>query len=214
MLCGNRYLPSKYRAKGDEPTRYGDETMRVLETARLTLRPFAERDFDAVHAYASDAANVQYLLWGPNDEAQTRAFLTHAIDKSQEKNPCTDYQFAVEQRTSGILIGACNLSINADEAEIGWILHRNYWRQGFGTEIANRLLKFGFAELGLHRLTAHCDAENLGSQRLMDRIGMRREGCFLEGRPANKFSNQKYGDEYSYAILSAEWKALSPLKRQ
>ena len=67
------------------------------------------------------------------------------------------------------------------------------------------LLRFGFDELNLHRIVAHCDAENYGSYRVMEKIGMRREGLFLEGRPANKLSDKKYGDELSYAILKDEW---------
>ena len=183
-------------------------SMKTLETERLILRPFEETDFEAVHAYASAAENIQYMVWGPNDESQTKAFISQAIAQAKE-NPCSNYQFAVVLKSNRRLIGACNLAISSnDEAEIGWILHRDYWKQGFGTEMGKRILEFGFSELGLHRITAHCDAENYGSYRVMERIGMRREGCFLEARPANKYSDKKYGDEYSYAILKDEWEVL------
>ncbi len=179
--------------------------MKILETERLILRPFEENDFEAVHDYASVAENVQYMVWGPNEESHTKAFILQAIVKSEEI-PCKNYQYAAVLKSSGKLIGACNIAIlSDDEAEIGWILHNHYWKKGFGTEMGNRLLEFGFGELGLHRIIAHCDTENYGSYRVMERIGMRREGCFLEGRPANKFSVKKYGDEYSYAILRDEW---------
>ena len=181
------------------------KAMKTLETERLILRPLEENDFEAVHAYASVAENVQFMVWGPNEELHTKAFILQAIMKSKEI-PCNNYQYAAVLKSGGKLIGACNIAISSeDEAEIGWILHRNYWKQGFGTEMGNRILEFGFGELGLHRIIAHCDTENYGSYRVMERIGMRREGCFLEGRPANKFSDKKYGDEYSYAILRDEW---------
>ncbi len=179
--------------------------MKILETEHLILRPFEETDFEAVHAYTSVAENVQYMIWGPNDKSQTKAFILQAIAQSK-KNPCRNYQYAAVLKSSQKLIGGCNIAIlGNDEAEVGWILHRDYWKQGFGTEMGKRILEFGFNELGLHRIVAHCDTENYGSLRVMERIGMRREGCFLEARPANKFSDRKYGDEYIYAILRDEW---------
>lgn len=185
--------------------------MKILETERLYLRPFEESDFEAVHSYASVAENVQYMIWGPNEEAHTRAFISHAIAQSKEKL-CKDYQYAAVIKSSQKLIGACNLTlIGNEEAELGWILHRDYWKQGFGTEMGRRLLEFGFSELGLHRIIARCDTENYGSYRVMEGIGMRREGCFLEARPAHKFSDKKYGDVYSYAILRDEWETLQEI---
>jgi len=187
------------------------KVMKTLETERLILRSFVENDFEAVHAYASVPENIQYMMWGPNEESDTKAFIIQAIKKSREI-PCKDYQYAAVLKSSGKLIGGCSLTIiNGDQAEIGWILHRDYWKQGFATEMGNRLLAFGFSELGLHRIIAHCDAENRASYRVMERIGMRREGCFLEARPANKFSEKKYGDEYSYAILRDEWEVLQEI---
>jgi RimJ/RimL family protein N-acetyltransferase len=67
------------------------------------------------------------------------------------------------------------------------------------------MLELGFDELHLHRITARCDAENYGSYRVMEKIGMRREGLFFEARSGSKMSKQKYGDELSYAILKEEW---------
>ena len=179
--------------------------MKTLETDRLLLRKFTEADFAAVHSYASCAENTIYMLWGPNSEEQTRAFIASAILAANE-NPCTNYQFAAILKSTNKLIGACNLArIRSDEAEIGWILHRDYWKQGYGTEMGKALLDFGFEELLLRRVFAFCDAENYGSYRVMEKIGMHREGLYIEGRPANKLSDKKYSDELSYAILKAGW---------
>ena len=180
--------------------------MKTLETERLILRKFMEDDFTAVHSYASCAENVVYMVWGPNSEDQTRAFINMAI-KNANEYPCTNYQFAAILKNTNKLIGACNLArIRSDEAEIGWILHRDYWKQGYGTEMGKAILKFGFGELPLRRVFAFCDDENIGSYRVMEKIGMRREGLYMEGRPAHKLSDKKYSDELSYAILKDEWK--------
>ena len=152
--------------------------MKILETERLILRSFVEGDFEAVHTYASVAENVIYMVWGPNDESDTIEFILQAIKHSKEV-PCPNYQFAVIEKESRKLIGACNIVMVRElEGEIGWILHRDCWKQGFGTEMGKRLLQFGFQQLGLHRLIAYCDTENYGSFRVMEKIGMRREGPF------------------------------------
>ncbi|MCL2121687.1 MAG: GNAT family N-acetyltransferase [Clostridiales bacterium] len=180
--------------------------MRTLETERLILRKFQESDFAAVHSYASRADNLTYLTWGPNSEENTKAFLAFAIAQAEEA-PCTNYQYAAVLKANDQLIGAINLTLSGREAETGWILHKAYWNQGYGTEMAAAVLRFGFHYLNLHRILAHCDAENIGSYRVMEKIGMRREGVFLKGRPAHKGSEKEYGDELSYAFLKEEWEA-------
>ena len=181
--------------------------MITIETERLLLRNFTEDDFAAVHSYAGCAENVVYMVWGPNNEEQTRNFINMAIMKATE-DPCMNYQFAAILKNTKKLIGACNLTrVRSDEAEIGWIVHHDYWKQGYGTEMGKAILGFGFDVLPLRRVFAFCDDENIGSYRVMEKIGMRREGLYIEGRQANKLSNKEYSDALSYAILKDEWEA-------
>ena len=180
--------------------------MKMLETERLILRKFEADDFDAAHSYASSIENIIYMPWGPNTAEQTRAFISTAIAKAEE-NPIIEFTYAIVLKAANRLIGACDITVKDDEADVGWVLHRDYWKQGYGPEFGKALLDFGFGEYNLHRITAVCDAENYGSYRLMEKIGMRREGLFIEGRPANKLSDKKYSDELRYAILQEEWEA-------
>ena len=181
--------------------------MKTLETERLILRKFKTDDFAAVHSYASCLENIVYVPWGPNSKEQTRAFIDMAISKAEE-TPITNFQYAIILKVDNRLIGGCGITIlRSGEAEVGWTLHRDFWKQGYGSELGKALLNFGFGELSLHRIIAVCDAENYGSYRLMEKIGMRREGVFLDSRPANKLSEKKYGDELWYAILKDEWDA-------
>jgi len=182
----------------------GGYIMKTLETGNLILREFTENDFDAVHRYASCVENLLYITWGPNTEDHTQAYIHMAITKANE-TPCTDYQYAAVLKNTNQMIGACNLALSGDEGEIGWILHKDYWKQGYGTEMGKALLKFGFDEVGVRRITARCNSENYGSYRIMERIGMRREGFFFDNRPAHKQSERKYGDELLYALLKEEW---------
>ena len=178
--------------------------IKPIDTPRLTLRQFEKSDFAAVHSYASCEENVTYMIWGPNSEKETRDFINLAITEANEK-PCFNYIYAADQKATGALIGSCNITVSGSQGEIGWILHRDYWQQGYGTEMGNALLQFGFTELGLHRIIAHCFADNHASYRLMEKIGMRREGEFIEGRRAHRQTKRLYSDELSYAVLSDEW---------
>jgi len=92
-----------------------------------------------------------------------------------------------------------------DDPEIGWTVHRNYWQQGYGTEIGMTMLKFGFDTLNLRRIIAGCNARNRGSYRIMEKIGMRREAHFIKAQPGNSVLNYEWCDRFQYAILQEEW---------
>ncbi|MCL2776232.1 MAG: GNAT family N-acetyltransferase [Oscillospiraceae bacterium] len=175
--------------------------MKTLETERLILRKLKEDDFDAVHSYMCCAETSIYLLWGPNIEEEARSYINLAMTEA-EKNPVFHYHYAAVLKETGKLIGGCRVS---GDGSLFWALHRDYWKQGYGTEMGKALLKFGFEELNLRRIYATCDAENIGSYRLMERLGMRREGLFIEALPAHKLSDRQYSDQLRYAILKDEW---------
>lgn len=178
----------------------------ILNTERLTLRPFTKADFQAVHAYSSDPENVKYMVWGPNDEKATERFLEEAEEKWRS-DPIFEYEFAVVKKDSGTVIGGCGIYLNRSmsEAMLGWILNRNYWRQGYGTELAKELIRFGFEELNLHRIFSTCNTENYGSYRAMENCGMRREAEFVKNRFGRVGDKGVWYNEYHYAILKEEW---------
>lgn len=180
--------------------------MKTLETERLVLRGWQKDDFEAAHAYGSDADNVTYMGWGPNTKEDTRKFIKHSIKMNRRNN--SKYELAVVLKETGKLIGGCGCGIiknkSRNEAMLGWILHKDHWKQGLGTELAQELIRFGFEELKLHRIYAHCDSENYGSYRVMERNGMRKEGHFIK----NCEIRGEWRDEFLYAILEEEWKEL------
>ena len=73
------------------------------------------------------------------------------------------------------------------------------------TSFITHMADFSFEEFCLRRIIACCDAENVGSYRIMEKIGMRREGMFLRCRRAHKKSPEEYSDEVVYAISKEEW---------
>jgi len=179
--------------------------LKTIETARLILRELTQDDFDAVHSYASDFDNLIYMQFGPNTKDKTQAFFDIAFGR-YKASPMTEYTYAVELKKTGKLIGSCEFHLSGDcKAEIGWIIHSDHWNKGYGTEMGKRLLELGFDELNQHRIVARCDTENIGSYRIMEKLGMRREGLFFDARPPHKQSTRQFGDEFRYAILKSEW---------
>jgi len=167
-----------------------------FETDRLILRTPVSDDFDAVHSWASVPENTRYMDWGPNTVEQTIEFLASV-------KPGKD--FAVVLKESGLVVGTCGIYPDeaGDTAEIGWILHRDHWRQGYGTEFGGELIRYGFEDLGLRRITSHCAAVNYGSKRIMERNGMRQEGQHCQAFWARV--DKEWIDSLDYAILASDY---------
>jgi len=174
-----------------------------LLTHRLVLRGFEEADLAPVQSYASDPRLPGHVDWGPSSEEEAWDFVRSAI-ASQSTNPRKRFDFAILLRGEEALMGGCGLNVSADndhEASIGCFIAYDYRGQGYATEAAYRLLAFGFRELGLHRTVAICDPENVASWRVLEKIGMRREGYLVEER----WQRWRWRDSLLYAILEQEW---------
>jgi [ribosomal protein S5]-alanine N-acetyltransferase len=173
-----------------------------LETERLILRDFREEDWQSVQEYASDPEVVRYMFWGPNTEQETKDFILRAM-KGRNVYPRTAYDIVLVNKTDHRLLGACGLYLRSaenKEGEIGYVLNRCYWKQGYVTEAARRLVAFGFEELGLHRIYATCDPANTGSYRVMEKTGMQREGYLRD----HKLIRGIWRDSLLYSILENE----------
>jgi RimJ/RimL family protein N-acetyltransferase len=154
----------------------------ILHTERLILRDFKKDDWQAAHEYGSDPETVKYMPFGPNTEQDTKNFVSQVL-ASQKAQPRLNYDLALISKAENKLMGSCRIqitSIEHQEAEIGYVLNRRYWNQGFITEAVRRIISFGFEQLGLHRIYATCDPANTGSYRVIGKAGMQREGCLRQ----------------------------------
>jgi RimJ/RimL family protein N-acetyltransferase len=101
----------------------------------------------------------------------------------------------------------------SSSAEIFFTLHPDYFNKGLGTEAVRTMIDFGFNTLGLHRIWAGSTCENIGSWKIMEKIGMRRESHWIADRPKpgkwipNKGFEKSnlWEDGYGYAILMDEF---------
>jgi len=174
----------------------------LLETKRLILRPLAQDDFPEAHAWASHPENTRLMKWGPNTEEQTRDFLNKA-------KPGID--FAIVAKPARAAIGSCRLhpDLARGTGEAGWILHRDFWKKGYGTELCGELIRYGFEDLKLRRIIAECASANYGSRRVMERNAMRREAAYVRAFWAR--ADREWIDAAGYAILAEEWETCKEI---
>ena len=150
----------------------------ILSTPRLLLRDFAADDWPAVLAYQRDPRYLRLYEWEDRAEEDVRAFVNRFVEQ-QAPRPRTRYQLAITRRDDGRLIGNAGIRLNGVDshaAEIGYELAPDEWGRGYATEAARAILRFGFAELGLHRVGAWTVADNTASARVLEKLGMTLEG--------------------------------------
>lgn len=175
-----------------------------LKTERLLLRPITDDDFDDLFAFQSDPEVARYVLWETRTEATMRAALAKKVRDTALEREGDQLSLAVVAPPDDTVIGEVNLVWASERhglGELGYVFHRGYHGRGYGFEAAREVLRVAFEEAGLHRVIARCDARNTASWRLMAKLGMRREACFVR----NEIFKGEWSDELVYAMLAEEW---------
>jgi [ribosomal protein S5]-alanine N-acetyltransferase len=182
----------------------------LLVGRRIRLRPFEASDVQGVFDYASSALVTRYLEWQPHRSlADSASFIAAA--KRRAVQGCSS--FAIEQRTSRVILGSCELRIIDPIhriGEIGYALAPRYWGQGYNIEAGALVLDYGFAGLHLLRVQGLCDVDNRRSFRTLEKLGMVRERLL----PRYRWRDGRYVDRYVYGILWREWARLAAAREE
>lgn len=147
----------------------------LIETERLTLFTPVEDDFDHLYQLQTDPDVMKYIGHGVRTKEQIHTGLNMAI-KHQAKH---GYSLgAVYEKSKGIYIGRAGLIHLAyddtqPDIEIGYALHKAFWQQGYATELALAMVKWGFAHLSVKRLVGVINPSNLASRHVLEKAGMR-----------------------------------------
>lgn len=180
-------------------------TNLILSNERLYLREMAISDWADVHKYASQEIVCQFQPWGPNSEEESKKFVEEVVEDST-KEPRTRFVFAIHYKEKMIGAGELNIRDLTNKAgEIGYIVHPDYWRKGIATDIVSLLIDFGFKELCLHRIFATCDPRNTGSSKVLEKVGMTREGRIRD----DLLLQNGWRDSLLYSVLEHEWTSRS-----
>ena len=175
-----------------------------LETERLTLRPFVEDDFEAMHAMRSSPEVARYLYQGPTSPEETRDRLTRMIANSEWVNEDDWFSAAAVERATGITVGDLAfhwVSERDKTAEIGFVFDPRHQGKGFATEASRALLDWAFGSAGMHRVIGQLDARNAASARVLEKLGMRLEAHLVE----NEWVKGEWQSGLVYALLDREW---------
>ena len=176
----------------------------LLRTERLTLRPFVADDFDALYSYQSRPDVVRWLYWDARSEVEVQASLELKLESTGITVEGDVLSLAVVLNGTGELIGDLILhllSVEHRTAEIGFIVHPDHQGLGYATEAGRVMLRIAFGDLGLHRVIGRAEARNLGSVRVLEKLGMRQEAHLVE----NERVKGEWQSELVYAILEREW---------
>ena len=176
--------------------------MPTLKTERLILRPMRVSDAADMYDYAKGSEVTTYLLWSPHpSQSYTKDYLKY-IEKRYRLGEF--YDWAVVDLESARMIGTCGFTrfdFPHDIGEIGYVLSPAFHGRGFGTEAAARVLRFGFEELGLHRIEVKFMQGNAASLHVAEKLGMSFEGY----RRDSMLVKGKYRTIGMSAILAEEF---------
>jgi RimJ/RimL family protein N-acetyltransferase len=146
----------------------------TITTARLVLRRGKPSDAPAVYAYGCDPDVTRYMDWrGHASVADAATFLE---DADRRWDSGEEYAWAISATPDDRRIGSVGCRVRGHAVDVGYVLSRQYWGRGYATEAARAILERARTLEGVHRVWATCDVENTASARVLEKIGMSREG--------------------------------------
>jgi ribosomal-protein-alanine N-acetyltransferase len=152
-----------------------------LESERLILRKLRLNDVNDIFEFTSLPETSEILSWYPHkDKKETKAFIKDIIDK-YSKNKAS--QWAIESKNTRNVIGIAGFIQFFPEharGEIAYVLSPAYQNKGYMTEALKMVLEYGFNTIKLHRIEAKCEINNFSSERVLQKLGLRLEGCFYD----------------------------------
>ena len=174
-----------------------------LETERLILRGFKEKDIQPFSSYRSDENVARFQGWRAPFSLEKAAQFVHDMRTRTPGQAGQWYQVALELKTDGQMIGdyAFRIDDENQQVEIGVTLAPAYQGQGYAQEAGHCLLDYLFNQLNLHRVFANVDPRNTASKCLMEKLGLRFEGHFIQ----SMWLKNEWVDEDWYALLQHEW---------
>lgn len=176
---------------------------KTIETSRLILRKFKITDAETMFKnWGSDSKVTEYLSWETHSNIKNSEDIINIWVSNYENNNV--YNWVIELKETNEAIG--NISIVKLEdtnksCEIGYCIGSKYWNKGITTEAFQRIIDYLFREVGINRICAKHDVENMASGKVMKKCKMTYEGNLREVQ----FRNNRFCSLSVYSILKSEW---------
>ena len=178
-----------------------------LKSERLNLVEISLSDLENIHQLHSLPETDKYNTLGIPASIHTTEKILNEWYALQKATARQSYIFCIKLPNKDQFIGVIALTLgkaNYKNAEIWYKLSSKFWGQGFATEALTKILQFGFNHLGLHRIEAGCAVENIASLKVLEKVGMIREGRKRKILPIKG----NWMDNYFYAILETDFHTL------
>jgi len=176
----------------------------VIKTNRLNIRELTFADINNVHNLHSLPETDEFNTLGIPETIQTTEKILEEWVSLQKEEPRKSYVFGIDKNDDNSFVGLIALNLgkaNYRTAEVWFKIHKDFWRKGYMTEALTKLLDFGFNNLNLHRIEAGCAVENIASSKVLEKVGMVREGMKRKKLPIRG----EWKDNYFYGILEEEF---------
>jgi RimJ/RimL family protein N-acetyltransferase len=172
----------------------------IIHTDRLTLRPPTMEDAQTLfEAYTQDPEVTRYLAWKPHESVdETSDWLEKRVAAWAADGPA--FVWLLTRKPEDAPIGAIDLELSPPRAQLGFVLAKTHWGRGYMTEAARRLVEWALAQESIWRVWALCDLENTASARVLQKLGMQKEGTLRRfGEHPNVSGEPR--DALCYAIV-------------
>ncbi len=168
----------------------------AFDTTRLGMRRLRRDDAPDLLEYCSDAQVTRYMHWRTQVRLEEiEQFIEGCVARWESGE---EYCWAISARRQPKVFGHIACRVRGYEADLGYVIHREHWGRGLGTEAARAVVERLLQIPSLVRISATCDAENTRSARVLERVGMK-----LEGRQRRKFVRPNIGPEPRDVLLYA-----------
>ncbi len=147
----------------------------ILDTPQLRLRSPRQEDARVIFdSYAQDPIVTRYLVWLPHQSIETtEKFIALCIEQWANASA---FPYVITRKTDDQLIGMIDFRSHQHGADLGYVLAQEHWGRGIMTEAARCVVEHALTKQGLYRVQAFCDVDNIASARVLEKVGMRREG--------------------------------------
>jgi RimJ/RimL family protein N-acetyltransferase len=169
------------------------------ETERLTARPAAAGDAQVMFDnYARDPAVAKYMTWRPHQSVDETLVFLRSCEKGWLSGSA--FPWSLWLKADGGFVGIIEARVSGATISVGYALSRSRWRQGFMSEALGAVIRWALAQPDIYRVWATCDVENIASARVMERVGMQREGVLRNWLTHPNISD-KPRDCFCYSIV-------------
>ena len=175
-----------------------------IETARLLLRPLTVADADDLLEYQSDPDVIRFIPWPVRDRAMVVDAITRLLEFTTAGEANQNETYAMELKSTGKVIGQVNFMFKEShdyQREIGYVINPAFGGQGYTHEALTAMVTHIFEASDIERVYAKIDARNTASEKVAQRLGMRKEAHHIR----DDFFKGEWTDSLIYAVLKSEW---------